>query len=98
MKMGNKTPTVGVEPTSIAFQASALTFTPPRLPDVTVQRMPTSLWFYLPECSLQTTTLVTSGSLGGVLVGTLAHNARDVGSTPALCTIFPIFIKPTIIL
>ena len=38
--------------------------------------------------------VVTSGSLHGVMVSTLAQNARDVGSVPALGTIFPIFIKP----
>ena len=31
-------------------------------------------------------------SLGGVMVGTLAGNARDVVSIPALGTIAPIFI------
>ena len=38
--------------------------------------------------------VLTSGSLGGVIVSTLARNARDVGSIPALGTIFPIFITP----
>ena len=35
MKMENIPPKVGIEPTSIAFQASVLTITPPRLPDGT---------------------------------------------------------------
>ena len=38
--------------------------------------------------------LLTSGSLGVVMVSTLARNARDVGSIPALGTIFTIFITP----
>ena len=39
--------------------------------------------------------MVTSGSLGTVLVSTLAWNARDVGLIPALGAIFPIFITLT---
>ena len=42
-------------------------------------------------------TVVTSGSLGGVMVNIPAWNARDVGSIPSLGTIFPIFITPTTI-
>ena len=38
--------------------------------------------------------VVTSGSLHGVMVYTLVRNAREVGSIPALDTIFPIFIPP----
>ena len=37
--------------------------------------------------------MVRSGSLCGVMVA-LAQNARDVGLSPALGTIFPIFITP----
>ena len=36
--------------------------------------------------------MVTPGSLGGVIVSTLARNARDVGLIPALGIILPIFI------
>ena len=39
--------------------------------------------------------MVTSESLGGVRFRTLAWNARDVGSIPALGAIFPIFMTPT---
>ena len=39
--------------------------------------------------------MVTSGSLGDVMVSTLALNARDVCSIPTLGTIFPIFVTPT---
>ena len=39
--------------------------------------------------------VVTSGSLGGVIVSTLAQNARDEGLIPILGAIFPIFITPT---
>ena len=39
--------------------------------------------------------VVTSESLGGVMVSTLTRNARDVGSIPTLGTIFLIFITPT---
>ena len=37
----------------------------------------------------------TSGSLTGVIISTQAQNTRDVGSTPAVGAIFPIFITPT---
>ena len=36
--------------------------------------------------------VLTSGSLGDVMVRILAQNARDVGSFPVFGTIFPIFI------
>ena len=36
--------------------------------------------------------VVTSGNLNGVMVITLAQDARDVGSISALGAIFPIFI------
>ena len=40
--------------------------------------------------------MVTSRNLRGVINGrTLAQNARDVDSSPALCTVFPIFITLT---
>ena len=42
--------------------------------------------------------VVTSGSLGGLMVSTLALNARDVGSIPARGALFLIFITPTTIL
>ena len=38
--------------------------------------------------------VVTSASLVGELISTLAWNARDVGSTPTLGTIYPILITP----
>ena len=38
--------------------------------------------------------VVISGSLGGVMVSTRAGNVRVVGSIPALCVVFPIFITP----
>ena len=38
--------------------------------------------------------MVSLGSLGGVMVSTLASNARNVGSIPALGAIFQIFIGP----
>ena len=40
-------------------------------------------------------TMVTLGSIDGVMVSTLAWNARDAGSIPALGTIYPVFITPT---
>ena len=36
--------------------------------------------------------MVTSGSIGGLLVGALTENARDVGFIPSLGAIFPICI------
>ena len=36
--------------------------------------------------------MVTSGSLGGIMVSTLARNARDVRSIPTVGAIFPIFL------
>ena len=37
--------------------------------------------------------VVTSGSLWGVMISTLAWNVKDVGSIPALGTMFPNFAK-----
>ena len=43
--------------------------------------------------------MVTSGSLGCIMVSTLPQECRrDVGSIPALGTVFPIFITPTILI
>ena len=39
--------------------------------------------------------LVTSVCLGGVMVITLAQNARNVGSIAPVGPVFPIFISPT---
>ena len=39
--------------------------------------------------------VVTSGSLGHVMVSTLARNDRGMGLSPALGTLFPIFITLT---
>ena len=41
--------------------------------------------------------IVTTGSLVGVMVSTLAQNARGVGLIPALGTIVPIFITPVML-
>ena len=38
--------------------------------------------------------MVTSGTLGGVMVSTLIQNARYIASLHALATIFPMFITP----
>ena len=40
--------------------------------------------------------LVTSGSLAGVMVITLAQTARDMGSIPAIGAIFALFISSTL--
>ena len=42
--------------------------------------------------------VLTSGSIGGVMVNILALNARDVCLIAALGTIFPIFIIPMTLL
>ena len=55
MKIGNIMPRVGIEPTSLAFQAIVLTITPPRLPDVAILPTPTFPYGCLPERSVQTT-------------------------------------------
>ena len=34
---------------------------------------------------------MTPGTLGGVMVSTLVKSARNIGSVPALDTIFPMF-------
>ena len=59
MKMRNIVPRVGIEPTSLAFQANLLTISPPRIPDVTTLPVATCLCSCLPERSVQITTLVT---------------------------------------
>ena len=38
--------------------------------------------------------VVTSSSLGGVMINTLARHAKDVGSIPTIGAKFPIFITP----
>ena len=40
MKVGNSVPKVGTQPTALAFWASMLTITPPRLADVTTVPAP----------------------------------------------------------
>ena len=57
MKMGNTVPRAGIEPTSLAFQASVLPFTPCKVPDVTTIPTPTCLCRSLPQRSVQATTL-----------------------------------------
>ena len=57
MPMGNIAPRAGIEPTSLAFLASELTITPPRLPDVTTLHMSACSRGTLPERSVQTTTV-----------------------------------------
>ena len=42
--------------------------------------------------------VVTPGSLGSIIVCTLAKDAGNVGLIPALGAIFPIFITPTTLL
>ena len=54
IKMGDVAPRVGIEPTSLAFQASVITIPPVRLPDVTTLSTPTSLCGSLFEMSAQT--------------------------------------------
>ena len=52
MTMGNIVPTAGIELTSLAFQASVLTFTSHMLPDVTTIPTPACLCSLLPEMSV----------------------------------------------
>ena len=59
-EMGNIAPRAGIEPTFLGFWASALTITPPRLPDVTALPMPTCLYVALPEMSVPTPTLLNT--------------------------------------
>ena len=56
MNLGNVAPRARIEPTSFAFRARVLTFTPPKLTDVT-----TRLYGSLPERSVQSTTLLLLG-------------------------------------
>ena len=56
-KMGNIVSRVGIEPTSLGFQTSVLTITPPRL-SVTTLLIHTCLCGSLPERLGQTTTLI----------------------------------------
>ena len=39
--------------------------------------------------------VMTLGNLDGVTISTLVQNSRDVGSSPSLGEILPIFITPT---
>ena len=56
--MENIVPRTGIEPTSLAFPASVLTITPPRLSDVTTVPTPTNLCGFLPERLVQTTSII----------------------------------------
>ena len=47
-----------------------------------------------PHSNVGVVTVVTSGSLGGVMVSILVQNARDAGSIPSIGTICLIFIAP----
>ena len=53
-------PRTGIETTSPVFQASVLTITPPRFPDVTVLPTPTCLSGSLTERSVETATAYCS--------------------------------------
>ena len=57
VKLGNIVARVGIEPTSLRFQANVLTITSAGLPDITTPATPTYLYGSLPERSVQTTTL-----------------------------------------
>ena len=63
MNIGNIAPTAGIEPISLAFQASVLTMAPPRLPDLA--NLPTRIFLCgsLPERSVQTTTVLYQTAL-----------------------------------
>ena len=50
-EMGNNVPRVGDDTTSLAFQASVLNITPPRLPDVTILPTPTCPYGSVPDKS-----------------------------------------------
>ena len=52
----------------------------------------TDFWDKEPYRKVGVGSMVTSGTLCGVMVSTLAQNAKDVGLIPALGTIFLIFI------
>ena len=58
MKRRNVAPRVRFEPLPLAFQVSVLTITPPILPDAIAICMTTCLCCFLPERSLQITTLL----------------------------------------
>ena len=58
IKMGNIMPRVGIDPSSLAFQASVLSITSPRLPGVTTLPTPTFLCGSVPERLGQTTTFL----------------------------------------
>ena len=50
MKLGNIVPTAGIEPVSLAIQASMLVITSPRPPDVTNVSTTTSVPVYAAPC------------------------------------------------
>ena len=52
----------------------------------------------LPHRQIGVGRMVIPGSLGDLMNSTLAHNAKDLGSIPILCTTLPIFITtPTLL-
>ena len=80
MKMGYIVPRVGLEPTSLAFWASVLPFY--HVGSLMLPLYPRPPVYVAPCLRV----MVRPG---------LARNARDVGLSPALSTIFPIFVTPT---
>ena len=54
----------------------------------------TNLVYKEPHRQVGVGRVMTSGSLGGVMVSTLAQNSKDARSVSALGTVFPIFITP----
>ena len=59
MIVGNSVPRAGIEPILLAFQASVLPITPPRLSDVSTLSTPTCLCGTMPQRSVQTTTYIS---------------------------------------
>ena len=57
MKMGNTVPRAGFKPTSLAFRASVLPLHHVGFPNVTTIPTPTCLCSFLPQRSVQTTTI-----------------------------------------
>ena len=68
IKMGNIIPRAGLEPTSLAFQASVLPYSPCRLPDVNTMPIPTCLCSSFPQRSVQTTALTPPPGIVSLLM------------------------------
>ena len=83
MKVGNIVPSAGIIPTSLAFQVSVLTITPPRLLDVTT--LPTCMQLLAWELSADSSPWICKPFNAYNYIQALALHIHRAGSTTIQC-------------